>query len=641
MPKGFFDDPDDVAYEQAPDPSEIAAIIKALHSDDPSSADFDDDAAKPKPILQMPVQGDVGKPILQMPVQNIISQSSPGKQPEEVPQGTLQIAPQTITSTPRVLAGGTPANSIRSTPQQATTDYLNLNKLQQDIALQGGDNDQITNQLLANKEGEAANEKIQQAQDYQKFLDKSLRQQDELGKQAQQAYADFKSKAGSLKDPSSEYWGDKGMGSRILSGLALFSSGFGAAMIGKGGNPYLDYLNQQIEKNFEAHKKNIDDLYEGQVAAGHIADTAENRAKFEEQAKLTHYDLSSAHIAPELRAIGDQATGERQKLAAYQAAAGLEANSIGLKQNLAHNEAVARAAAYAAARDRQRKVQEAFTASLDRHKDLPPEEQRTAAFSDMAASGYNRSDLAPMAEGLQIPYDSKKGRWNVPVSPKPTNPGEPSIDPDTGAVVIPSVDAAGHSIKPEEQVKMQKDAIARRVVVDGKYALANSSDDAHNAQAMFDANHDVEKDVNRMEAIDKELAAIGQPTSPKAIMRRQALIGDYHATAAQLIVHYNRASTAVARATGQGEAETLQQEAIPEAPSLAGINADLASGRARSNAGKIASLRSTIQDNKNAVNARLGKLPAQGQVEQPLGGKAGEAMKPRVDPFAAFGGKKL
>lgn len=367
--------------------------------------------------------------------------------------------------TPDVYRGGSKPGSIRATPQQATSDYLNLLERQKQIAEAGGNNDVETGELLQGKLNEAGLEKQQQAQDYQTFLQDAKSRIDKNAQQAQQAYADFRKKiASSGGDPSEQFWGDKGMAARIVSGFAAFASGLGAGLQGRGGNPFLEHLNQLMQRNFEAHRKGVEDMYNAQVAAGHLTDNAENRNRFEQQAKLNYYELASAHLIPELEGIKANATGQAQRLLADKTIADLMGQGVGLKQQLAHSEAMAQAQAYAMQRQRMKEVREAYEKSLERHKDESPENARIQAFHDMETAGWNRSDLAALASGAGYGYDVGTGRFVTPEVSTGGGSEEPHLGPN-GKLIIPTYDANGKRLTPEQQHSMEEEW-SKRVVTD-------------------------------------------------------------------------------------------------------------------------------------------------------------------------------
>jgi hypothetical protein len=365
------------------------------------------------------------------------------------------------------------SQSIRATPQQATSELIGLANARAGIVEGEGSQQQKAGEALANTYLKDSNEKKQQAIDYSTFLKQAQQEKDRTSAQLQTAYDDYKKKAGSLQDPSSQYWGDKGMGARILSGFALFASGLGAGLQGKGGNPYLDYLDKQINNNFNQHKQNIKDLYDGAVAAGKVDDNAESWQKWLSDAQLKHYELASAHIIPELEGIKAQSTGQTQKNLADTTVNDIQQQIVGRKQALSQQEAAAATQSAAQQRARAAEVKTKYEAALkERTAKLEgggtPEElanARVEAFRDVGAAGYTRSDLTGIAGGLGIPTNQKTGEFVLPaaVSPSQTGSGGASLD-DKGNVVVPRIDANGHIIPAAERSKLEEDAKNRRIV---------------------------------------------------------------------------------------------------------------------------------------------------------------------------------
>ena len=243
---------------------------------------------------------------------------------------------------------GATAGSITASPGQATAETLSNLQAQKNIQSGIGNEMQSAGQQQADIEAKAAAEKNQQAVDYQTALKGWSDQHNAEHAQTQKAYEDFRAKAGTLKDPSSQFWEDKGTGARVLSGLAAFASGLGGGAAGVNG--YLSHLNNLIDKNFEAHKANISGLYNSQVEAGKIEDTSHNWNLFEQTARLKGYELASMHIQHDLQAVKDKSTGTLQKLMAGQAITGLQQQEIDRKAQLAQQIAATQAAAQAADR---------------------------------------------------------------------------------------------------------------------------------------------------------------------------------------------------------------------------------------------------------------------------------------------------
>ena len=495
------------------------------------------------------------------------------------------------------LAGGAKPGALSETPRQASADYQNLSHRQQDLYRQGGNNDLETGQLLSSIYDKDAKEKHDQSQDYKLAFDASNKRQQEAADRTVAIYKDLRSKAGSLKDPANQYFADNGgTVSRVISGLAAFASGFGQGMLGKGGNPYLDYLNKQIENNFNSHKKNIDDLYNTEVAAGSMEDNALNRSKWEQQARLTHYQLSSQEIIPMLESVKATATGRNQQLMAEEGINGLLQNDIGTRQQLAHSDA----AADANARQQQRADMIAARGALkDAEALFPPEkfgpdERANGIAKYMAGQGF---PLSNPVVGASMEANGQKwdGKKFVPINPtgQPGTTGEqddvPLADPRTGRLYTP-----------EEQDKIR----SRKTNYGGQVRWAHDAPGAKEVQAVGSANDGLERKVNRMEQIEAERQALGELTSRDAVAKARALAGEFDGLRAGLTVEYNRAMSGTNRATAQGEAVVLGEEAIPKSPPVLGLR-DWITGRQSENLGKFKALKSVIKDNRGYVEGLL------------------------------------
>ena len=123
---------------------------------------------------------------------------------------------------------------------------------------------------------------------------------EELDKQILDAYfADTGRWVGGVSKPA--YWADKSTGSRLVEVFFAVSRD-GRFTSGKAGNPFLDYVNQQIANNFEALKQNILALYDAQVADGLIGERdltlggETTRQEFMRLARYIHDTLGSEHV---------------------------------------------------------------------------------------------------------------------------------------------------------------------------------------------------------------------------------------------------------------------------------------------------------------------------------------------------------
>jgi ubiquitin len=369
--------------------------------------------------------------------------------------------------------GGTPDGSLTSTPTQAAADLLNSDERSKGLERREGEIKADEQNQIAGKSDEAAAEKVQQAADFQNLLTQSQAKYESEHAQTQAAYNKYKAAAGTLKDPEAQFYEDKGQGVRVESALAAFAAGLGAGFNGNAGNPVLDRLHQKVELNFQAHKKNIDDLYNAAVESGKIEDTSENHARFMQDAKLKSYDLQGAHFKDELAAIAARSSSPLAKLAAQKTIEGIDHNQIDVRQKLAQQEAAQAATRLATDRARQREVLDFFQKSLEKHGDLAPEEARQEAAKDLVAAGYNASETIPILSANGFTTDPKTGALVPPkAAPRPEEPAELRYDAD-GKLVIPSRDPqTGKQLSPEVRQKMQDDAQKRTVIVDGSPKLA-------------------------------------------------------------------------------------------------------------------------------------------------------------------------
>jgi hypothetical protein len=395
-------------------------------------------------------------------------------------------------------AGGTPDGSLTSTPRQATADLLNSGERSKGLEREEGriKADQATQE--ADVQAAQAAEKVAQASDFQRELAASNQRYEEAHAQTQAAYDAYKAQAGTLKDPETQFFEDKGTGYHVKTALAAFAAGLGAGWNGNAGNPVLDQLQKKIEANYQAHKQNIDDLYNAGVQSGKIEDTVENHAKFMQDAKLHSYELQGAHYKDQLAAIASRAQSPLAKTAAAKTIEGITNNEITLKQKLAQQEAAANAAKLAADRQRQREVREAYQKSLEKHADLAPDEARLEATKDLHALGYNASETAPIFEANGVATNPETGEPVFPESRGGTGPEEPTYD-EAGKLVVPSRDAAtGKQLKPEQRKAIEDEARKRTVIVEGKPQLAVSEEAAKKFAGIQSALPDAQRLIAKL-----------------------------------------------------------------------------------------------------------------------------------------------
>ena len=503
-----------------------------------------------------------------IPIGDVVSGGAP--QGQVLPAPAVPVQPITIQgqNAPNALPdpedinaipGGPPAGGIRATPQQAVAGHLNNLQRQQELT---GEEGQVMSQqgkdLAAIRTQEAA-EKAQQSLDFNNLLKANNDRYDAAHAQSQKAYEKYSAAAGSLEDPGKQFFKDSALGSvggHIASAFAAFASGMGAGLTGHGGNPFLDYLNNRIKENFQAHSQNVEDLYKQNVAAGHIEDNLENHNKFMQQAKLASYDLASAHIKPQLERIAASTTGNVQRILAQKTIAQMDDQGITLRQTLSQQEAAQGAAALAQARARQKEMRDNWMKMYDLHtKDRSPEDAADAATAAMVKMGYNMSELAPIlkANGYTA---NEKGEMVPPVRKKEEEMGDLGTEAHydaNGQLVVPTKDAqTGQLIPLKERQEMQKGMEERTVYLNGKPEVARSKTDAENFGKFNRAEMEARRLTAQMEQAikDRERGSYDQA--------REALV-----ELAPKLYEYTRGpSGAQAGTTGEGGGTVSGQ--IPE-----------------------------------------------------------------------------
>jgi hypothetical protein len=400
--------------------------------------------------------------------QDVAAVSSPGSAVQaSIPMpGQLQppqpAAPNPIGGQP--YGGGTPDQQLSSNPKEATADTLNIIERQKDSDQQQGDVESAGLQKQSDIENAASNETAQQSRDFDQLQQQNQADADAQHQRRLQALDQFK--AQNLKDPSSQFWEDKGQGSRITAALGAFASGLGGGLTGQGGNKFLDFLHGEMENNFNAHKENIDNMYKAAVEEGKIEDNVENRNRFRNQAKLASFELQSEHIKHDLNAAIHGSASKVATVTAQKAIAGLDQEGVKARSDYAALLAKQGANGLAAQRARQKEIKDQFFKQVDLHnKDMGENESRQAAIADLQAGGYNDSELAPLMEAQGITANPRTGRYEVPKT-NVEGSVEPSHYDDAGNLVIPSKTAQGKRIDPKEQEQMRKDATEKTATVE-------------------------------------------------------------------------------------------------------------------------------------------------------------------------------
>jgi hypothetical protein len=480
-----------------------------------------------------------------------------------------------------------------------TGNKQNLLQEQGDIGMKEG-------QDLADIENTKANEEIAHANDFNSLLGQHIKAHQEDRDRTLQAYQDYAKQAGNLQDPANAYWDDHGKTvGRVLGGLAAFASGMGAGMLGKGGNPYLDYLNKQIEHNFQAHQENIKDLYNKQVAAGKIEDNEDSWRKFQESAKTKYYELATAHFTDLLQGVKSKAQGANIANLAAQTSADLDQQNIDRRNNLAKEQAAQAAAGLAI--EKSVKVREDTLA----HNGGDVEGADQAA-AEWVANNYPRNIVNPSSPagslitqiqtGAGRVFDPKTDKWRYTTTDEKGNqiftdkPAGYTNNP-VDQYGVPLRDPFTHKMY-DEPTRQKMDEEAKATVVqdpNGNVRQAKSKQDADAYKIMHSATNDLESDLNRLD----ELATLYKTAKPGE--ERNKINGEFGTLANDLVVRYNAAATAAKRATGHGEAILLSDKSVPkEAVTWFGPVVDYATKRVEVNQGKSSGLRRVIENNRQA-----------------------------------------
>ena len=483
--------------------------------------------------------------------------SDPNSIPTTAPNPSLQVPTDPLFQ-PVIKPGQLTAN-----PAEATAAGLSVDTAQQGSEQAGTE---ANAQAFADQQAAEAKEqkRIQQEADNEKRAQEAAKAAIDVEHQRHvDAFEDYQKKAGSLKDPSSQFWEDKGTGARVMSGLAAFASGLGAGLTGHGGNPFLDYLNKQIQGDYESHKQNISDLFDKQVAAGKMQNTAQDRAEFERRARFAHYDLASQAVSHQLKGIVAGALGANVKTLGSRTLDDLDRHKIGLMQSYWQQQQAALNAKYSyqqAERDRQEKIREFYYGKQPEAASAQEKEEGTTG----ALAASPGASLSTVKRGQDV-----------------ANSGQ-----------LPTV---GY-VKPEDAAKK------RGLMVDGR--MASSPEAAETVRTMKGANSTIEHHVDRLEQIDRELSS-GSSTQDV----RNGLKQEFEKLSADIGQQMATAGEASKRVSGQN---SFAGVGLPEAPGTVvatlGIEGPK-SIRVSSNKGAFKALRDIVRDNRKATEEFMSDWP--------------------------------
>lgn len=456
----------------------------------------------------------------------------PTTAPTPAPRVVVKPAPAT-SSVPAAPAAANPAMSNEAYTEAAVG---NLNE-QQDITRQQGEAAQKAGDDLYYKNNQAADESLQRATDFKNYFKELSAKHDEDAKRINLAYNDYAAKAGSLKDPTKQYYSDHGgFAAQLAAGVASFASGLGAGILGHAGVPFLDYLNNHINANFEAHKQNIKDLYDKQVAAGKIADTNQNWAMYSSEAKLKAYELDAAHITHELQSIKDRAVGQQAKFTADLGIKGLQQQSFKLRNELAEKQAAilakrkaeARAAAAAQQAKLEAEQKEARSVFVKAREDaikegMSPEDATVIGASAVQDAGFSRHAASPTLSASGGSFDPKTDRWKFPGVTGVSGGGKLSI-----------------------------------TLPDGSVVAAKTKDDADEAKQKIQSQQELQDHLNILKQAKKEIEETGGI--------EKDTYSKWMTTRSKAIPSFNSAKTGKAMQTPEGEVKALEHGIFKEPP---------------------------------------------------------------------------
>ena len=507
------------------------------------------------------------------PAQNPVDSMLPTYQTSTVPapgSNGMVAAPPTPVQANQPKPGG-----LTSSPTQTTAANIQNLQEQQDWQERNASNTAQGNDKAAAIQNEAAAEAAQHAADFNNLL----QQHGQAGKEDHDRVVSSwkqhaEAAAASGKDPTNEFWNDHGgFAGRLLGSLGAFASGLGSGLLGKGGNPFLDHINEEINKNYDAHRKHIDDLYNSAVEAGRIEKDSQSKRDFDLKAKLQYYDLASQSIQHQLDAVANTTQSGAVKLLAQKTALDLDNQITGARSNLYQQQAAQGAAALAQQRSWDKEVRAAYQDALTKHGATMSEaDARVEAAKDVEAAfgstpTYHQS-LAKVVANTATGYDKKTGKY---VFPETLQQGA------TTPEGIPTTDIYGHRRKPEE---IEKDKQLVVHLPDGTSGIASSPDDKKRAEIMSNASLKIDQ-FHELLSGSKDKPGLLQKFVNGTITQDE--IGQWNGARAAAIAATKGAETGSTGITGIGQIKQLAPEQFPEAP----MDQSLLTGRGMGNLGVI------------------------------------------------------
>jgi hypothetical protein len=445
---------------------------------------------------------------------------------------------------------------LTASPTEVTAANITNLQQQQELAQKQGQSQGTGLDAAAQIQHNAAVEKQQQAVDYSQLLQKGAAESQEDHNRIVSAYNEHRAAAqASGEDPTNAFWKDHGgFAGRLLGALGAFASGMGAGMLGKGGNPFLDHINEEINKNFAAHQQHIKDLYNSAVEAGEVGKSDQDKQSFEQKSKLQYYDLASQYVQHQLDEVSNATQSNAVKMLADKTKLDLDNQITGQRSNLYQQQAAQGAAAAAMQRKNDAEVRTAYQASLAKHmENLNEQDARVEASKDMEATfgSYPQYHGAIGALRNQLMVkDPTTGKMGYPE----TMANSPNNTTPEG---IPLNDEFGHRRKPEE---IDKDRQLVITLPDGTHGIANSPDDKKKAEVMSNASQKVDQFRDLLSGPNGLIAKFSNGTIT------QEEIGKWDGARAAAVAATKGAETGSTGITGIGQIKMLSPEQFPEAP---------------------------------------------------------------------------
>lgn len=450
-----------------------------------------------------------------------------------------------------------------------------LTQQQGDVATQGA-------QQEAAIQAQAAADQQQQLLAQKVFMQKAMRD-------AQRRDDDLRTAVAGMSkekvDPN-HWWNSKSTTGKVMANIGILLGGMGQGlMVGAGAvnarNQALDQINKAIDNDIDAQKENIGNHFK-QLMLTHSLNEDSFTRSLHEQEWRNQYRIGGLEVVKQQLAANAANTNNKMvQLNAQQAMKDIDQQQNDLR--------------YKNWQYRQNLLaqQHAGQAALDKKLEAEQVEANKQVIDLMNNADHPMSEADARSVVSRLhPQLVQYGRFQAGKN---------------GELGSPMTNIPTSKAQTEREQAAAKDERERTVIApDGKAYVANNKDQANDAALVMRANVSMEKSLDELDALQKKYEA-GQ-LSYSDIQRWKTIRGD-------ITNKYNE-TYGVKRQSGQGEGARIEEDMLPEPPTMPSwvsghnggqaLNPFIAPSRA-----KLDQFRQLI---KNGQEATMGQLtPVQGQ----------------------------